>query len=720
MLLFLLSFILVFLTSYFLTSSITNKNNVLGIIYFFIISFAQIVLIFEILSIFNSITQNNVLLLNTLLFLISFLIWHYHSKKFWKIGFVDLKGKLINSFKLDKSLFVLYIGFCVFIISSLILCILMPVTSADGQSYHVARSAFWVLQGNLNHFDTPDVRSICLPINSEILYSWNLLFLKKDLFLGFYAFFGYLIAIISTFNIMKYAGFCFRKMLWVIFILSSLPSLIVQVSGTETDIIIAGLIASSILLYWNALKTDKLIPVFMSALSYALALGTKTPAFIMLPGFIFLTLALSIYYKKFKPLVILFLSGIINFIIFASFNYILNYQHFGNFFGSSNFMVVSKNYYGFKGLLANMVKYVFMFFDFTGLKWADYVEIFFIKLRTNTLSFLNLAYVNDGIYTIKFMINRTLLEPVMGAGILGFLVFLPNLIWASIRPIFKPVCKKHIFSLMFAIMFIINIIFLSALLAYMSFSVRFVMCFIVVSSPVLIYSYLPNKNILKYIIVTFATFYLIGISTHLWARPLIKIAKLLYKNYSIEQIREIAECRNFTNFTKYKNSLCVLKNQIKRKYNKTNKILAFISSSDFMYLIKSLEFEGYHIDIRTLEDAEKINFSNYNIIIAPNAVQVSTMVKDFENRKEYYKINKNRIVILKKAPVPCYYIKNQDIPNYENTLPYQVRCFMTEGFKISRNLDLVGAAGIVPDNKVEDKDFYLIYENKLNRPIRLD
>ena len=79
-------------------------------------------------------------------------------------------------------------------------------------------------------------------------------------------------------------GYCVRKRLWVIFILSSFPSVIVQVSGTEIDIIVAGLVLSSIFLFWRGLKDGENIPIYMSALAYALAIGTKNPSINMIPG----------------------------------------------------------------------------------------------------------------------------------------------------------------------------------------------------------------------------------------------------------------------------------------------------------------------------------------------------------------------------------------------------------------------------------------------------
>lgn len=725
MLLFAISFLLIFISSYFITSVISPKKSILGIIYLFLTAFAQIVLTFEILSLFSAIKQYYVLGFNILFLIISIFIWNKNNRPIWTLDCKDFRNRVVNSFKLDKSLFWLYIGFGVFIISALILCLIMPITNADAQGYHVARSAFWVIQGNLNHFDTADVRNLCLPINSEILYAWVLLFIKKDVFLGFFSFVGYLLSIISVYNILGFLGYCTRKKLWVIFILSSLSSVIVQASGTETDIIIAGLITSSIFLFWYALKNNKKLPIFMSALSYALAVGTKTPALIMMPGVGLFMIALCFHFRKSKTFwhklfwskpFLWFLSfGFINFIIFSSYNYILNFLQFSNFMSSENYITVSKNYYGIKGLFSNFIKYIFMFFDFTGFRWSDYIGDNILKVRSLILHFFHLSGVKDGLYTTGYDVQRTLIEPMMGAGILGFLVYLPCLLWSLIKPIFKFKSIKTRFIFGFACLFFINLIVISYSLAYMAYSVRFIMSFLVLSSPVLVYSYLSKKNPLKYVIILFSLFYLMGVSTHLWARPLMKIiGNILIKHPSITYLRETSVCKDFEDNPRYNNSTCILRKKIKTLFSTDNKILVFLNSSDSVYLIKSLEFEGYKLDFRRLEDASNIDFNKYNLIITTKEGQTSMLITDYEARKNDYKYTKTTVIKLKDRLVPCIYVHNPTIPEFtkgKENPPYQSVCIINDKFLKKQNFEVIALAGVIKPN-LGETNYYVILQNK--------
>lgn len=714
MFLFFISFLLVFVSSYLLVSVINPKKNILGLIYLCLITFAQIVLTFEILSLFTAINQICVLALNLLFTGGSVYFWNKSKRPLWSLSCKDFRNRMNNALKLDKSLMWLYVGFMTCIIVAIILNALMPITNADAQAYHCARSLFWVLQGSLNHFIVPDIRNLCLPINSEILYAWVILFLKTDAFFGFFSFVGYWMAVISIYNILGFMGYCVRKRLWVIFILSSFSSVIVQLSGTETDIIIAGLITSSIFMFWYALKHNEKIPLFMASLAYALAIGTKTTALIAIPGAGLILAGLCFYYKKYKPLGLFLVFGILNFLIFSSYNYILNLIDYHNISGPVNFLVVSKNYYGIKGMVANFIKYIFMFVDVTGFTWSKYLGPIVVFGRNNILNLLHLGYIKDGLYTTPYEVNNRLLEPLMGAGILGLIVFLPSLIWASIKPLFKHKSRKTLLVGLFALAFIVNILSISYLLAYMAFSVRFIMSFMVISSPILVYSYLSKKNPFKYIIIFFALFYLMCVSTHIWPRPFMKIArKLVHEHRSITYVRHLARCKDFDAIPEYSNAMCPLADKIQEKLSNKKRFLAFISSSECIFIVKALEFKGYHIDFANLEDVQNINFDKYDYVIKPSEAQISTLIKHYEQRKDEVKIKNNKIISSTNQLTPCLYQQNVAIltaKDKEAKYPFQSYCGMSQEYLAEKHLQPMIVTGLIKPN-MEEYTYYIIYKN---------
>ena len=362
MLLFFISLALVALTSFFITSILEKKEFIKAFIYFFIIMFAQVVLVFEILSLLTAISSTGILILNILFTILAGIFWYKKGKPFPEFDFKPFFNKVFNTLKRDKFLLILGISFIFMCLVSLFLISIMPVVNPDAEAYHTVRSLFWISNGNLNHFDIGDIRNLPMPINSEILYAWILILVKKQVWFGIYPFIGFMLALTSLYGIMTYIKIPERKKLWALLIMSSFPSVIVQISGTETDIIISGLVLSSIYLYWNSLKNEKNSTIFMSALSYALAIGTKTPSIMLIPPVGLWMIGMSYYYKKkefYKPFLKFLGFGIINFTLFSAYNYILNFINYGNIAGQKEFLNAHQNLYGIKGMCANFIKHIF-------------------------------------------------------------------------------------------------------------------------------------------------------------------------------------------------------------------------------------------------------------------------------------------------------------------------------------------------------------------------
>lgn len=666
MILFAISCLLVILSSYFITSIIAPRKSLIGVIYLLIAVFSQIVLTFEILSLFNSINIKCILILNTIFLFLGILIWFIKSRTFWYINTYDFRKKFINSLKLDKTLIFLTIGLIILFTSSFIMCCILPISNSDALGYHVARSLFWSLQGNLNYFTTADIRNLCSPINTEILYTWILVFIKKDLFLGIFSFIGYLLSIISICGMLSYIGYTFRKRFWTVAILSSFASVMIEISSTETDIIIAGLICASIYLFWTALRTGKKIPIFMSSLAYALAIGTKTTAFIILPGFCIMVIYLCLYFKKYKPVLYLILFGIINFLLFASYNYIQNYLNFNNFIGSESFITTCKNHFGFTGAASSTIKYIFDLLNFSGIQLDQTIINAIQNYKTLVLEFYYLNHIPNGIYTSISSIN-SMNETGGGLGPLGFLVFIPCVFISLFKPLFNKTNRRAKFICIFSIFFLLNLFFMALLIAYMSFNIRFIMTFVILAAPVLVYSYTKNK-FLKYTIITIAMYYLCYVSLHIESRPFCKICD------------EIKSTRNLKfNF----GAGSYLQETILANFTQKDNIIMFLGDPDCIYLFKVLVFKGYNMEISRLEDFDSTKFSQYNILILPIKEQLSSVIMKYK-----YVKNNGKYSYYYNYPVYCSYIDKSIDSKTHKKVPINSQCDLSTYF-LNKNYEQI-------------------------------
>lgn len=740
MILFFISLVFVFASSYFFASVMTKKNSLTGIICVLLLAFAQIVLDFEILSLFNYISTVGVLILNILTLLVSVYLWLKQGKPLYTIALGSFLKKFLNSIKLDKYLAVLFIGWSFFIFVSLFLIVLMPVVNGDAGAYHVLRSTFWVLNGSLDHFAIADARNLLLPINSEILYAWVMLLTKKMAFIGFFAFAGYILSIVSLYGVLRLMHFSMRVRLWVIFILSSFAGVVVQVSGTETDIIIAGLVFSSLYLFWIGAKENTKMPIFLSSLAYALALGTKSTAFMAIPGVGFAMIALAIYYKKkdfYKPFLVFLGFGVLNFLVFSFYNYVLNFINYGNFIGTKAFLEAHQNHQGLRAIPANFTKYLFLFFDFTGFRWGEYVGDKLLDVRNSILALMNLSDITDGIYNPSNKnLNQSLLEPLMGLGILGFLVYLPYWIWSMIKPIFSH-RKQTYFIASFGLLLLINLAVMSYQLQFMIFSVRFMIFFCVLSSPILVWSYYKKNSIGKFIVVAFAMFYLTLVSTHLWARPFNRIVSYFKVGATVLQVREIASCSVFIPqvekhpelLTKFiiKDDSCILRDYF-IKQGKDNKIIYFPNTAENLLPLNLLNMKGYDVTFELMENSHIIDFDKYNILIIRENTQFASTVNLYEQRKNdaYVSSITGNVYYRKNEDNPCFYYNKKEETitdvNNPNIQPCFTGCEFKENFYKKHNYVLVDTLKILKpkDQAVQGEEpywVYYVYENR-NNPIK--
>ena len=659
---------MVILSSYLIASIFAPKKFGIGILYVLIIAFAQMVGTIELLSIFSLINAPGIFIINAIFLILSIFFFKKSKKSLYVPDFKRTFAKIFQALKKDKILGLMAVGFVCLIAMLVFIDTLMPINSYDSLTYHLNRAAYWLSQGNLNHFLTPDDRNLVMPINSEILYTWVLAFLKNDWGLGFFSFTGYAMSVISLWGILDLFGFCTRKKLWSVFIISSFASVIAEASSAETDVIIAGLTLSAVLFYLYSLKERKNSPIFFSALAYALAIGTKSPAVMAFPGLMLLFLYFSIRKmgkEGFKPVAAFIGLLFINFILFASYNYFLNLINYGNPLSSPASYEYHRFYGGFKAYIANFIRYIFMMFDFSGFRYSEYVGKYILSLKFMIFDLLHIPHNLGVILSDGNKVNNGLIDVKMGAGILGFLLFLPGVVVSIILGLIKRSSEKIRSLMPFGWLFLINLLVLSGTVGYMVFSVRFLTYFILLSSPVLVLTYYKKNPPVKLLVLFFVLSYMLLISRHMTARPLGSIIKILKKSHSITDARETFRCGVFEDY-QGKAAYCHIRDKIRNDFPKGSKIAIFGSEQDRFYPIKMLEHQGYVIDTPLVETISDVDFSKYDYVIKINEVQYGSVVKRFKQGHNDFKLV-NGVFFFKPGVDPqCLYLRKDGFPILEN------------------------------------------------------
>jgi hypothetical protein len=711
MLLFMLSFLMVTISSYLLASCFEIKKYATGFIYFFLIAFAQVVLNIELLSLIKSISIPGVLILNTLFTSAIVWFWNLKQRPLYKPQIKEFMIKALKSMRKDKTLFVLGIAFVFFIAVTIFICAVAPVISFDALVYHINRCAFWIFQKSLNHFEIADARNLVMPINSEILYTWNILFFKKDMGVGFFSFCGYLLSIVSLYGFLELLGFSNRKRLWSVFMLSSIASVVIQASGTETDIIIGGLALSGIFLFLLATKKNSIPAIYFSSLAFALAIGTKTSAFFTLPACA-LIMAFFLYKhnkENFLKYAKIFLGfAVLNFIIFSSYNYILNLIHYHHPMGNKYLLLGHSSLHNLKAYFASFIRHIVLMFDFTGFIYSDLVQKNIIEFQNKILNAFHIPPDYNIIIDNHSKLNRTLIDPFVGGGVIGLIVFMP----ATLIAVFKIFCKKASEKIqtlaLLGASFYLCIISMSMIIGFMVFNVRFLTTFIILSSPIFVYSYIKsNKNILKYIILFYSLSYMILISTNIWARDFYDMINTLKTTPNYSTFREKIICATHEGYVG-KMPFCLLKDKI-QTLPKDSAIGLISSENDRVYPIKLLEYEGYKIDTLVIEKFEDYNIKKYDYIISTKEYPETTSFEKFQQKKKAYWIKNKRLFFDNKInPNMCIYSgkNNVLIVQTKEISPILSVCTMPIEQLSENNFRLIGYIKTQSKSEQDVQQFY--------------
>ena len=654
----LVSILFVILSSYIILSSIVKRDS--AFLYLLLIAFSQIVLSFEILSLFKFISVNGILICNFVFFIIALLFFVLTKKKFY-VPKIELK-KILFAIKQDKALIFLSFCFVLFLIFQLIRIIFFPITFGDALVYYFTRCTTWIQNGSISHFVTSDTRELIMPVNMDFLYTWVLLFNKNEKGLGIFSFISYICGIYVIYELLRELKFSIKRCLWSIFVFSSFALVILEMVTPCSDLFIGVLILSSIYLYLKYIKYEDKTALYFSTLSYSLAAGTKTTAIIAMPSLFLILLAISYIYKKNWKNVIKFgFLFILNFIIFSSYNYILNFIQFQNPISNQQQLLLNQFQGGIKGYIANVVKYAFTIFDMSGVPkfinlngLIEYWQSLVLKLFGTTIKNGTSAY-----FPYYFVFDNTMTLVSSALGVMGLFVYLPSLIYSIKRGIKK---RKSKISLIIAVLgcsVIFNILLFSKVMIFTGYNMRYIFTFVVISVPIIVYSYKRNK-LYKIFLCLIMFVYLIGYAHH---KPVSYILNCIKIKGLIQTYIKSEEDNMYEYLIK----------------KKPVKIAIMTDQSKFLkYHIEKLKLIGIKIEKILAENIETYDLSEYDYIITNKAIVDATITLNFKERMKYkalyvsectyidkrnneiYDIGQERQIAFVECKVPFEYLKRKN------------------------------------------------------------
>lgn len=352
MLIALLMNFIVGINSFLLVSKIFKINALIDfLISFCIIYFSQIVLSELFLGVFNCLNLNNLLLLNSSILLIVWLVAR-------NINFVltstekERTKKGLREILEDKTALFLISIIIIFSTVKLGINLVNPPFGWDSLNYHFTFAVEWLKNANLNLGMTisDDPSPPYYPINGSLLYLWFMLPLKNVFLADLAQVPFFCVAFLAIFSLARKAGLSRDKSFYASAIFFITPNFFKQLSIAYVDVMVAALFFTSAayLFLLNSQFCWRHIVLF--SMSLGLLIGTKT---IALPYSLILLLPLTyLSLKNIKKWHLLLLSI---FIItsLGGFSYIRNFIATGNPLYPLDFKILGHSV--FKGVMDSFV-----------------------------------------------------------------------------------------------------------------------------------------------------------------------------------------------------------------------------------------------------------------------------------------------------------------------------------------------------------------------------
>ena len=211
--------------------------------------------------------------------------------------------------------------------------IIYPPNNWDSMTYHMARVAHWVMNESIEPYPTHIYRQIYQPPLSEWIIAQVCILNKADYFANAVQLF-FLLATLGVLNqIMLQFNTSNKTRIWASIIAFTTPSVFMQATSTQNDIVVAFFLLSSILFFIRYFNESTVKNALLIGLAIGLAIITKGTAFVYLIPIILFCGAYLIYFifKKEKSIISISFQMIVVVIVTLT----IGFNHYHRNFGSS-------------------------------------------------------------------------------------------------------------------------------------------------------------------------------------------------------------------------------------------------------------------------------------------------------------------------------------------------------------------------------------------------
>lgn len=352
------------------------RNSIVSLLSLWVIFCVKIVVSSYILSMINQLNIHGFVILETLLMIILLTLNKY---KVIKIRF-DIFGTCARQnlmryyFMISRNwgLSIFLITIFIIYLYNLVISILLPLSNHDALSYHVPRFLHWLANGNLDHYVTTDFRQNELPQINAIMMMWVYLVSGFDTAIKSVQWISAFIVGLSIYSLCRIGFGSIKISIWTALVFLCFPMVVLQSGTAQSDLIVTAFTTISVLYLYMFFKFTKGKYLWISAMAFALGIGTKLTVAFLVPGMLVVIIILS--YRNSDKGLKLTLANILrvgvayvcSFIVIGAYNFIQNFLQYGSFISNPDNVANHTTRASDFAPFGTLMKYVYQMVDFTG------------------------------------------------------------------------------------------------------------------------------------------------------------------------------------------------------------------------------------------------------------------------------------------------------------------------------------------------------------------
>jgi hypothetical protein len=321
----------------------------------FVLGFAEIVVIAEVLSPFDGIRARNFLLAETAIAIGAVLLWLWRGAPRPVTPRVEL-----NQLRRHPVIIVLGAVVTLALVGELVLIVTAVPNNWDSMAYHLSRAAAWYQRGTLGHLPAHSERENAFPPNGELLSLFTMMFAHNERFAALPQFVSELALLAAIFGVGRRLGFRRSEAAFGALIFATLSEVALQATTTQNDLIIT---ACTVAAAYFLLGRSR-VEIGLAALAIALALGTKLTAIFAAP--ILLLLAIALLSRR--QIVTFVFAAVVAFTAFASPGYARNIREYGSPIGPPSVLTRWEAKRTPSAVAATVGRVLYRFMDLSGMQ----------------------------------------------------------------------------------------------------------------------------------------------------------------------------------------------------------------------------------------------------------------------------------------------------------------------------------------------------------------